>query len=465
MHHETHRIAQGIGTAPAASLRADEERNQCEGGGPTRRRVPHLGLSVAAGSARARAIRVEGGAGFGASPKTARRRLRAALGPAGEGCRGVWFFQRSVDLETDRRGNSQRIRDHLSSESPLATSAPRGLVLSGAGASSRPARRSSHRSLETLPVASYKKRRDDLGPIWFVLMKAAFFSFPVVGERGGRRGRRPSCGTTTNTTAFPLWRPSGCRPFANVWDCIFASSRGTSVRSMSPHSSVFFCDVFVARLFCCGTMAAFTKDRIWLNCDRIIPGFTLSGSPAMHQNSIQSSRSGTTSRGIRPIACFVTGGIFDLHSTTARGASAARNTNSGPSSWRPTCRRRPGDNDITYAKHYIFAESAISAQKRCFAAGRNGHSIPPALHRSWVSFSDFPTVSKLAPDGYSIVMRTWDGGRGWDKAQNKLKRRTWPSVVRVRSFDGHTTPWGYWRKLNTPCSCLLRGIRGCKSGA
>ena len=190
MNHETHRIAQGIGAASAASLRPDEERNQSEGGGPTRRRLPYLGMSVAAGSASARAVRAEGRAGFRPSPKTARRRLRAALGPAGEGCCGVWLFQRSVDLEADRRRHSQRIRDHLSSPSPLATSAPRRLVLSGARASSRPAGRRGHRSLETLSVGTYKKRREDLGPTWFVLMKAAFFSFPVGGERGGQRGRR-----------------------------------------------------------------------------------------------------------------------------------------------------------------------------------------------------------------------------------------------------------------------------------
>jgi hypothetical protein len=70
--------------------------------------------------------------------------------------------------------------------------------------------------LEALPVAAYKKRRNDLGPIWFSSMKAAFFSFRPADGHGHRQGRHLSFNTTIDTTASPLWRPSVSQPSANT---------------------------------------------------------------------------------------------------------------------------------------------------------------------------------------------------------------------------------------------------------
>ena len=195
-------------------------------------------------------------------------------------------------------------------------------------------------------------------------MKAASCSFPAAAGRGDRWGRRRSCDTTTNMTAFLLWPPSVCRLSANAWGCFCGSSRGTSAPQMSPPSFACFCATCGGRSSCCGTMVASTRGHSLLNCEGRIRVFISNHSPAMLRNSIPSSRSGMTSRAIPPIACFGIRSISEAHSTIIHGGSVAPKISCDRSSLRRTCLRHPGESCVTYAKPYktcsVFPERALS---------------------------------------------------------------------------------------------------------
>ena len=146
----------------------------------------------------------------------------------------IRLSERSVDAETNQDRYPQGVRCCVPPQSRLAAVAPCRLVVSSARGPGDPTGPRGHCSLEALPVAAYKKRRNDLGPIWFSSMKAAFFSFRPVDGHGDQPGRHPLFSTTTDTTASPRWRLSVFQSSASAWVYISGFSRTTSKRCMWP---------------------------------------------------------------------------------------------------------------------------------------------------------------------------------------------------------------------------------------
>ena len=142
-----------------------------------RRRVVLLCLPMATDGTSRGPDRSEGQTGSGSSAQTARGRMLPTLeASSGRGI-GIRLSERSVDAETNQNRYPQGVRCCLPPQSRLAAVATRGLVMSSARAPSDPTGLRGHCSWEALQVAAYKKRRNDLGPIWFSSMRAAFFSF------------------------------------------------------------------------------------------------------------------------------------------------------------------------------------------------------------------------------------------------------------------------------------------------
>jgi hypothetical protein len=362
---ETHRIAEGIGTSPTTSHRIARSRLEFEGGRPAGRRLVLRGVPMATNRITGWPSRFEGQTGSGASAEAARPRMPATSEASHGRGLGIRLSERPLDTETNQCGHPQGVRCCVPPQSCLAAAATCGLVVSSARATSDPTEPRGHCSMEALQVAAYKKRSNKLGPIWFSSMKAAFLSFRPADGRGDRKGRHPLFTTTTDTTASPLWPPSVCRLSASTWVCICGSNRTTFMRPMWPRFSVHSYDTCGVRSYCCGTMAPSTKDPSLPNCRRTIPDFTLKPFPAMRPNSIQSSRSGMTSRAIPPTVCFETSSISGSDSTTMHGVCVALEPNSDHSSWRPTSPRHRGSHCITYAKRYSSGRFATLRAKRC----------------------------------------------------------------------------------------------------
>ena len=267
-----------------------------------------------------------------------------------ERCLGLRLSQRFVDAEAHWASHSTGIWGALSPLSCMEAIAPKEMELSGARAPRLATRRQSHRPLETLQVAGYKKKSKDLVPTLFSSTRAAFCSFQRVGEPGVLKERPPSFSTFTNMIVFPLWPPSAYRHGANAWDFTSDFSKTTLERQTWSIFCECSCTSSVETSFFFGIMDGYTWERRWWPCARHTQGYTSSGFPDMPPNSIPSNKYGTISKGIQPIA---------FRSTSRTSAIACIATLAEPNvpckNFVPTfClqnfRRHPGRRCFTYAK-------------------------------------------------------------------------------------------------------------------
>ena len=342
MGHETLRIAEDVGAAAAKSRRAIGERFDARGRGTSGGRLGILGLPLEANPERGRRGGLGAQAGAGSAPQTEGGRTSATPRIFVTGGLSVRLCQRSVDPETYRPGDSQRVRRKVSPQPCLASAASLQLVLPGSRTPRPTARRAGHRSLESVSLAAYKKRPFDLGPIWPFWMKAAFcLSRHAVGL-GDHGGRLPSSAITTNMTASRPWPPLPSRRSASMWAFMFAFSRTTSKLCTWPPSCGNCCIICGGTLSSFGTRGASTGVRTWPNCGGTTRDSISSGSPAMPRNSIPPSRSGMISRDTQPTACPATAKISATAFMPTPGAFVVPKPNYAPSSFPPTCRHHRG---------------------------------------------------------------------------------------------------------------------------
>lgn len=114
---------------------------------------------------------------------------------------------RYVDLTTCGRSNRGSIRHSVPSIPCLETPRQYEVELPETGTTSPTTGRRENSPLEALPIASYKKTRHNVGPIWYFLMKAAFCSSLRSDAHGLQRERRRSFITSTNRTGYPPSAP------------------------------------------------------------------------------------------------------------------------------------------------------------------------------------------------------------------------------------------------------------------
>ena len=98
---------------------------------------------------------------------------------------------RPMDPKAHCRGNREKVRYRVSSQSPLAFSDRLGLELPEAREESPGTRREGHTALETLRMAAYKKTRIWLEPIWSFLTRAVSSWFLISGGLGRHAVKHP----------------------------------------------------------------------------------------------------------------------------------------------------------------------------------------------------------------------------------------------------------------------------------
>lgn len=152
-------------------------------------------------------------------------------------------------------------------------------------------------------MATYKKKRKDLGPIWRSSMKVDFCSSPIFERHGRPRGRHQFIDTAISATAFP---PSPQLPFlrnASAWDCSSTFTRTTSLGQRCEPSSVTYSNTSAASSSFSGMEARSTGDGRCRTSSSVIIGSMCIGSPHMLRNSTRTSSFGQMLNAICPMGC------------------------------------------------------------------------------------------------------------------------------------------------------------------
>ena len=350
MVHETLRLTQNVGTAPAPGGGAPGSRPEPERGRRPCAGVGSISLSLAAGLGRSGGGRLSPQAGARAAAQINPPAVHAAGTAVIAGGQGPWVRQRAVDLTAHRGGDSGALWGALSPGARLEAVAPRGLELSGARRAGHPPQRAGHRALEALHVAGDKKKPENLGPTSSSWMSVAFCSFPPAVAPGRQRGTRPSSHTTTSMTGSRCWLRSPCRQSVSIWASTAASSRVTSRPSLSPPSSAHSCGSSADPSSCSGIAARFTGDLPSRPCARPTPACTWKSSRRMPRSSIRRSRSGMTSKAVRPTVCCGTHTISAVVCRPTAAGFGAHRRSCTRSSAALSCPRHPENMFIAYAK-------------------------------------------------------------------------------------------------------------------
>jgi hypothetical protein len=190
-----------------------------------------------------------------------------------------------VDITARGRSNRPPIWHSVSSFSCLETSRRHEVELPEAGTPSPATGRRKNCPLETLPMASYKKTRDNVGPIWCFLMKAAFYSSPPSDARGLQKERRRTSIISTSKTVYPRSAPLQYLPRESESLSISAIRPRTSMVSMSGLFSGPYLNIFEDLWSCFGMAVQSTDGKKSHNLLSDIPGSKSNGSRHTHQNS------------------------------------------------------------------------------------------------------------------------------------------------------------------------------------
>lgn len=163
-----------------------------------------------------------------------------------------------LDLETDCPNHSQALWNPVSPQPCVADTSEDGMELPETRAPGFTKGRERDCPLEGLPVAPYKKKPKDLGPIWSSLMSLASCSFPTSVALGLRKGKPRSSITSTNRTGFPPSMPCRCRRNGNAWRFISGSGRAILTVWMFVPSLKSWLNISGAPWSCCGIGAPST---------------------------------------------------------------------------------------------------------------------------------------------------------------------------------------------------------------
>src|ERR1035437_10038595 len=159
MMHGTPWFCEGVGAPAAASGRTAGAWTVDGGSVPSRRLFESLRLSLEASVCPRRGQGADGQARARASSQTVGGSMSATVGIVADRGRCLWVSQRTVDLESRRRGDPAGVRGILSPQSRMATASPTLLVLSSAGMAGHAAGRGCHSPLEAPRLAEYNKDR------------------------------------------------------------------------------------------------------------------------------------------------------------------------------------------------------------------------------------------------------------------------------------------------------------------
>ncbi len=207
-----------------------------------------------------------------------------------------------VDLTACGRNNRTSIRHSVPSFPCLEAPRQHGVELSEAGAPSPATGRRENCPLETVPMASYKKTRHNVGPIWPFLTKAAFFSSLRSDERGLQRERPRSCITSTNRTGYPPSAHLRSPRKESVSHCISDIRPRILTASMSEPFLRPCSNIFGDRWSSCGMEEPSTCEKRSNNLLRSIGDSRLNVFRHMLRNSTRPNMFGTRPTALLPTA-------------------------------------------------------------------------------------------------------------------------------------------------------------------
>ena len=168
MRHETPWIARGTGKAPSTShWLAERRQDKPVGGSAYSGSIQELRFSMVPGVPGGRLQ----GPSFKDDPRASSQALSKREGNSNRaalvrptGCR---VSDRPLDLETDCPNHPQAAWDSVSPQPCVENPSGDGLELPETRAPGSTKERERNCAVEGLPVAPYKKKPKDLGPIWF----------------------------------------------------------------------------------------------------------------------------------------------------------------------------------------------------------------------------------------------------------------------------------------------------------
>ncbi len=297
--HETIRNPKAARKAAPTRHRAAEKRLYPVGHSEEAWLFARLGVPLAANVPERRRGSLEAKAGTRTSPENDVRPKTGIDTNFAERTSFAWIQYRSVDPKAHCRGDREKVRHRVSSQSSLAFFDESWLELPEARKESPRARRKGHPALETLRMAAYKKTRIGLGPIWSFLTKAAFSWFPISGELGHHAAKH----------LISPWRAIGLRyrlspllaslpkesVFPSISDSILVR---TSRRLRLKGFCTISCAILKVRLFFCGIRARFIGLPLLKN---VLTGITESARtsfPVMRPNLIPLNLYGHSLKGL-----------------------------------------------------------------------------------------------------------------------------------------------------------------------
>lgn len=204
----------------------------------------------------------------------------------------------SMDTKAYRRGDREKIRYRVSSQSSLAFFDGSRLELSEARKESPRARRKGHRALETPRMAAYKKTQIGLGPIWSFLTRAASFWFPISGGLGRHAARLPIYRWQGIGRRYRLSPLSASLPRESASPSISDSILVRTLRRLRLKGfCTISCAISKALLFFCGTRAWFIELSSLRSASSDIEELTDTSSPATRLNLIPMNLYGRSLKG------------------------------------------------------------------------------------------------------------------------------------------------------------------------
>lgn len=290
--HETLWNRTAVGKAAPAGHPAVKSGQKSVGSGTGLKRICKLGVSLVANISREGFQR--------ATPKSHSRASSQAIQVpedsvgevASEGPPGSRLSDRPMDLKAGSQSNRPRVWGSISPLPRLEAPDKPEVELSETRAPSVGKGRRRNCSLEALPLAPYKKKPKDLGPIWFSSMNLGFCLFPMSPVLGHPKGRPLSFIISISKTEFLPSVVFRCPLKEGAWPFIFGFAHAISQDWMFVLSSKACLNTSAVQWFCCGIEGPSTAGRKSSNFFLVIRDCTFITFPPTHRNSIRQNMFG-----------------------------------------------------------------------------------------------------------------------------------------------------------------------------
>ena len=290
--HETLWNRAAVGKATPAGHPAVKSGQKSVGSGTGLKCICKLGVSLVSNISREGFRR----AAPQAHPWASSQAVQVPEEPIGkvapEGSPGRRLSDRPMDFEPDSQSDRPGVWGSISPLPRLEASIKLGMELSETRASSIAKERRRDCPLEALPLAPYKKKPKDLGPIWSSSMNPGFCLFLMSLVPGHPRGRPLSFTISISKTEFLPSVVFRCPPKEGAWPFIFGFAHAISQVWMSVLSLKACSNISGGRWFCCGIGEPSTDGKKSSNFFLVIRDCTFITFPPTHRNSTRQNMFG-----------------------------------------------------------------------------------------------------------------------------------------------------------------------------